>query len=351
MRIAQISTLGTRVGPTGAGSIEGLVWLLARELSRLGHELTVFAAAGSEVCGGTLVQTLPGTYGHNGAPADWQLCEWMNLCRAVERSADFDVIHSHNYLWGIPLEPLSAAPIVHTLHISPQDDHRALRAMHPGAYVTATSHVQWDKAAEFKPFAVIHHGVDPDEFTYCPDPGEYACYLGRFIPEKGVLAAIATARQLGLALRLAGPANDYYRKHVEPHVDGAKVRYEGTVTGARRNELLGGARVLLYPVQIGEPFGLVMVEAMMCGTPVAATRRGAVTEVVDEGVTGYSVDTPDELATAVRQCMTLDRRHVRHCAERRFSVSRMASDYLRVYERLIAEHGSAARDGHGTERQ
>src|SRR5688572_11151757 len=121
MRIALISTLATRLRPRGSGSIEPAVRLLASQLNRLGHQLTVFAAAGSEVCG-AFVETLPGTYGAGGAPHDWQLCEWINLCRAVDQSARFDVLHSHVYLWGLPLERLSKAPMVHTLHVCPDED-------------------------------------------------------------------------------------------------------------------------------------------------------------------------------------------------------------------------------------
>src|SRR5215207_1341929 len=127
MRIGLVSTLSTRVRPRGSGSVEGLVWLLARELTRLGHDVTVFAAAGSEPVG-ELVAALPGPYAIDGAPTDWQLCEWINLCRAVELSGRFDVLHSHAYLWGLPLEPLSQAPMVHTLHVRPDPDAARLWA-------------------------------------------------------------------------------------------------------------------------------------------------------------------------------------------------------------------------------
>src|SRR4051812_26919419 len=121
MRIAQIATLSTPVRQGGSGSVEGLVWLLARELTRLGHEVTVFAAAGSQACG-EVVATLPGPYAEKGSPNDWHLCEWINLARAVEESARFDLLHSHAYLWGLPLQSLAQAPMVHTTHVCPDDD-------------------------------------------------------------------------------------------------------------------------------------------------------------------------------------------------------------------------------------
>src|SRR5262245_55078258 len=142
MRIAQIATLSTPVCREGSDSIESLVWLLSRELTLQGHEVTVFAAAGSEVYG-ELVTTLPGPCGTAGTPEDWQLCEWINLCRAVEQSSRFDVLHSHSYLWGLPLQALARAPMVHTLHISPYEDEARLWSLVPGARVTALSHFQW----------------------------------------------------------------------------------------------------------------------------------------------------------------------------------------------------------------
>src|SRR5437660_491301 len=147
MRIAQVATVGTPVRREGGDSIESLVWLLSRELTRLGHEVTVFACAGSEV-EGELVATLPGPYGTAGAPDDWQLCEWLNLCRAVEQSGRFDVLHSHAYLWGIPLERLSSTPIIHTTHVLPVDDTARLWAMSPASRVTATSKYQWSSFPE-----------------------------------------------------------------------------------------------------------------------------------------------------------------------------------------------------------
>jgi len=333
MRIAQISTVATPVREHQSGSIEFLVWLLGRELTRLGHEVTTFAAAGSEVCG-ELVATLPGTYGTGGSPDDWQLCEWLNLCRAVEQPGRFDVLHSHAYLWGLPLDRLARAPMVHTLHVTPYEEEARLWALAEKARVTAISQYQWSAFPQFRPCAVIHHGIDPAQFPFQAEPEDYVCYLGRFMGGKGPLQAVKTAQALGLRLRLAGPRNDYFKKHIDPLVDGKMVEHLGFVSGQAKSKLLGGARAFLYPVQSPEPFGLVMIEAMMCGTPVAAIGLGAVPEIVDEGVTGSCAGSMEEFAGAVRQAMTLDRRQVRARAEERFSCSRMAAEYVQVYQRL-----------------
>jgi glycosyltransferase involved in cell wall biosynthesis len=333
MRIALISTLATPVRPSGSGSVEGLVWLLSRELTALGHEVTVFAAAGSRPCG-ELVATVPGPYGTNGSPADWHLCEWVNLCRAVEQSGRFDVLHSHAYLWGLPLEPLSRAPMAHTTHVCPGPDEARLWAMRPAACVTAISHYQWSAFPELRPAAVIPHGVDASQFTFRREPEDYVCFLGRFTPGKAPLAAIAAARELGLRLLLAGPSNDYYQKRVAPLVDGRSVEYVGPVAGPRRDRFLGGARALLYPVTEPEPFGLVPAEAMMCGTPVAAVSVGAAPEVIEEGMTGSCADSAAGFPEAVLRAFALDRRRVRERAEALFCSRRMACAYAEVYQRL-----------------
>jgi glycosyltransferase involved in cell wall biosynthesis len=333
MRVGLVSTLATRVAPQCSGSIEGLVWLLSRDLTRLGHEVTVFAVAGSQPQG-ELVATLPGPYGNGGSPGDWQVCEWVNLCRAVGQSGHFDVLHSHAYLFGLPLQPLAKAAMLHTLHTQPHLNEASLRSLAPDAPVTAISHSQWRDYPQFPPVAVIHHGIDRTQFTFRPDPEDYVCYLGRFVPGKGAVAAVQAARELGLRIVLAGPESPYFRDHVRPLVDGKSVEYVGSVTGEGRDRLLGGARTLLYPIGNPEPFGLVMVEAMMCGTPVAAMRLGAVPEIVSEGVSGSCADDITDFPRAVVRCLELDRGCVRAEAELRFTSERMAREYSAVYERL-----------------
>jgi glycosyltransferase involved in cell wall biosynthesis len=181
---------------------------------------------------------------------------------------------------------------------------------------------------------VIPHGVDASQFTFWPQPQDYLCYLGRFTWGKDPCAAIETAQALGLRLLLAGPEDEYYHEYVEPLVDGKRVEYVGWVGGADRDRLLGNARALLYPIREPEPFGLVLVEAMLCGTPVAAMRLGAVPEVVDEGVTGYSAASTEDFPEAVQKALALDRRGVRDRAAERFSAERMARQYAEVYRQV-----------------
>ncbi len=334
MRIALVSTLSAPVGRETGGSVESFVWLLTRELTRLGHEVTVFGCAGSE-CDGRLVATLAGPYGAKGVFDDWQLCEWVNLCEAVKRSSEFDVLHTHAYLWGLPLGPLAHAPLVHTLHIVPDDNHALLRRSYPEAPVAALSQQQWSQYPDLKPAAVVPHGVDAAEFSFREAPDDYLLYLGRFVSGKGPLHAIAAAKALGLRLVLAGPENAYFREHIRPLVDGRRVEYAGFVTGAARNRLLGGARALLYPIQHPEAFGLVLVETMLCGTPVAAVRLGAVPEIVEDGVTGIIAPGLATFAHAVPRALALDRRQVRARTEARFSATQMARSYVALYQRIL----------------
>lgn len=335
MRIAQVATMATPVRRYNAGSVESLVWLLSQELAALGHEVSVFGAAGSEGPG-EVVETLPGPYGVGGAPDDWLLCEWLNICSAVERAADFDVVHSHGYLLGAPLRRLVDTPLVHTLHVMPGPDQRLLAALAGRRAVTGLSGFQWGRYPEEAPLTVVPHGVDAATFAEGPG-GDYALYLGRFLTSKGPLEAIRATREFGLPLVLAGPENDYFREHLAAEVDGTTVRYVGSVTAARRSALLGHARALVYPLSQGEPFGLVLIEAMMTGTPVAALRVGAVPEIVEDGTTGVLADSPAELPVALMKASGLDRRVVRERALARFSGRRMAEDYLRVYEAVPGE--------------
>ncbi len=333
MRIAQVSTLSAPVTSDARGSVEYLIWLLTRELSQLGHEVTVFGSAGSKV-DGEVIATLPGPYAAPGSLDDWQLCEWVNLCRAVEESYRFDVIHSHAYLWGLPLQSLSRCPMVHTTHIVPDENSAQLWMRTPKAYVTAPSKHQWSAYSQLRPTAIIPHGVDLSEFSLEEKPGDYVCYLGRFVSGKGPCQAIAAARALGLKLVMAGPHNLYFGAHVAPLIDGKTVEYVGYVSGAERCKLLGGAKALLYPITYPEAFGLVLVESMLCGTPVAAMNLGAVPEIVDSGVTGYYAETEQGFLEAITQCLKLDRKQIRKRAEARFSARQMAQEYARVYHEV-----------------
>jgi glycosyltransferase involved in cell wall biosynthesis len=337
VRIAQVASVATPVRRQGSGSIEQIVWTLAQGLTDLGHEVTVFGAAGSE-SPGDVVATLPGPYGHPGVPEEWRVAEWVNIARALERADDFDLVHSHGYLYGLPLTALSKAPMVHTLHVMPAPESASLARLYPGATITALSDYQWSEHPEVPEPVVIPHGLRSDEFTFTPEPEGYVAYLGQFTPGKGAVTAIETARSMGLPIRLAGWENDEFAQKIAPLVDGVSVSFVGPVQGRGRDQFLGNARALLYPITAHEPFGMVMPEAMLCGTPVAAFRVGAVPEVVVEGVTGCTVPPGSDFATAVRSALDLDRALVSRTARKQFSASVMTLRFQGLFEEIISRH-------------
>ena len=306
MRIAQVATLSTSVRKTNAGSVESLVWLLTLELTRMGHDVTVFAAAGSLTDGDT-VATVPGPYGQNGAPDDWQLCEWINLTRAVERSREFDVIHSHAYLWGIPLEPLSACPMFHTMHVMPDDDSARLRAMSPASSVSALSRYQWSRYPALSPNVIVPSGVNPHSSRSLRMQMTISVsWVGSFLGKDPCAPSRLRARW-GCGCCWLAPAMTTTTSTLRRSWTVDRLSTWASSPASSAICLLGGARALLYPNEAPEPFGLVLVEAMMCGTPVAAMRVGAVPEIVDEGVTGFSAPTVNDLPRIVERVLALDR--------------------------------------------
>jgi glycosyltransferase involved in cell wall biosynthesis len=337
VRIAEIASVATTVNRVGSGSIEQVVWTLSQGLVDLGHAVTVFGIAGS-ASPGALVETLPGPYGHPDVPEDWKVAEFVQIARALEHAADFDVIHSHGYLYGLPLGPLCATPMVHTLHVMPPPEAAVLARLYPTATITALSAYQWSEYRDAARPVVIPTGLALEDFTYTAQPEGYLAFLGRFTAGKGVVTAIETARRLGLPIRIACWPNELFDEEVAPLVDGAAVHFVGPVHGEARDRFLGNAAALLYPITAHEPFGMVMPEAMLCGTPVAALRVGAVTEVVDEGVTGCTVPIGSDLATAVRSSLELDRDLVARAAAARFGAAAMVRAYEQLFEDLADRH-------------
>ena len=341
LRIAQVAPVASAVTPTSTGSIEQLVFLLTEELARRGHQVTLYATGDSETSA-RLEATYPRGYGDDPDLWNWQLHETMHVASAFERAREFDVIHSHVYHYALPFTRLTTTPVVHSYHVIPDDDVARLYARYREASVVAISRYQEGFFRGSSNVAVIPHGVDVEAFPFRAAPGDYLLFLGRLLKGKGVVEAVRLARLTGMRLVIAGPRNegdDYFRSEVAPLVDGRNVVYQGPVSLDDRSRLLGGAAALVYPILAPEPFGLVLIEAMACGTPVAAIRRGAVPEIVEDGVTGYCADDLGSLAALMPAVLALDRARVREAAARRFDHRLMVDRYVRVYERL-----SAARD-------
>jgi glycosyltransferase involved in cell wall biosynthesis len=348
LRIAQVAPVAQPVPPAKSGSVESATALLTEGLVRRGHAVTLFATGDSQTSA-RLHATFPRGYHEDESIWPWDLCELFNLAAAVERADAFDVIHyqCQYYPMSVALTRISRTPLVQTLHHAPDPAEVALWTRYPDAPFIAISRAQASMLSPLHVAATIHHAIDAVRYGWTVRPADYLVFLGRFTEGKGVLQAIEVARRTGVRLLLAARENEYYREVVARHVDGSHVVYVGEVEHDEKVRLLGGARALLYPVQQAEPFGLVLPEAMMCGTPVAALGLGAVPELVDEGVTGCVFASLDAMVAGVERVCALDRATVRATAEARFGVDRMVDAHVAAYEAVIARASSSPgrRDG------
>jgi len=340
LRIALVAPVAQPVPPPRSGSIESITALLANGLVAGGHDVTLFAT-GDSATDAELHAVFPSGYNDDPSLWPWELCELFNLAAAVEHADAFDVIHYQAEYAPIALayDRTSPTPVLQTVHHAPTAPEVALWMRYPNAPFVAVSGAQAKLMSGLNVIATIHHALDTEAFSFCQQSGGYLLFLGRFTEGKGVLPAIDVARRIGRRLVLAAPESPYYRDVVSPLVDGDHVVYAGEVGPREKVALLGGADALLYPVQAAEPFGLVLAEAMACGTPVAALNLGAVPEIVDDGVTGGIFETIDALVDGLPVVLQLDRRRVRDRALERFSVERMVDAYVDAYRRVATNRG------------
>jgi len=339
VRIAHIAPVATTIPPPKSGSVETMTSLLTEGLVARGHDVTLFATADSKTKA-KLHAIYPHGYWHDENMWPWELYEMLNLAAAVERARDFDIIHyeAAYYPMSLAFARLSPTPIIQTLHHSPSEAEVKLWSRYPEAPFVAISNEQAQLLSGLNVFATVLHGIVTDSFTFREKPDDYLLFLGRFTEGKGVLQAIEVAKRVGMRLILAAAEDEYYREKVAPHVDGRHIVYYGEADFTAKVRLYGGARALLYPIQAREPFGLVLAEAMACGTPVAALDRGAVREVVDDGVTGMVFTDLEQLVNDLTRVFDLDRRRVHERAVARFGVARMVDEYAAVYARMVEAH-------------
>jgi glycosyltransferase involved in cell wall biosynthesis len=310
--------------------------LLTEGLVASGQDVTLFATARSTTRA-RLHATFDEGYWHDPTMWPWELYEMLNLAAAVERAGEFDVIHyeAASYPISLAFTRLSPTPVVQTLHHSPSAAEVKLWSRYPEAAFVAISDEQARLLDGVNVVGTVLHGIDSDSFAFQETPDDYLLFLGRFTEGKGVLQAIEVARRVGMKLVLVAAEEAYYREKVAPHVDGSQIVYHGEADHPTKVRLYGGARALLYPIQAPEPFGLVLAEAMACGTPVAALDRGAVREIVDDGVTGIVFSDLEQMTHELARVMALDRHRVRERAVARFGVARMVNEYIAVYRRIM----------------
>jgi glycosyltransferase involved in cell wall biosynthesis len=340
MKIAQIAPLMEAVPPKLYGGSERIVAYLSDELTALGHDVTLFASGDSTVTG-RLAPVWPQALRLDPSISDY-LAPHMVLLEAVARRArEFDVIHSHIDYVGYPVLQRLGVPSITTLH--GRLNLPVLQRVYDtfgDAPVVTISDAQRRPLPHANYLATIQHGIPELLLTPSFGPGGYLAFLGRISPEKAPDAAIRIARKAGMPLRIAAKVDDvdrrYFEELIKPLLGASDIEFIGEIGDHQKSEFLGNAAALLFPIAWPEPFGLAMIEAMACGTPVIAFRRGSVPEIVDDGVTGFIVNSEDEAAQAATDLSRIDRTRVRQIFEERFTARRMAEDYLDVYRRLIA---------------
>jgi len=329
-----LAPISWRVPPRNYGPWEQFASLLTEGLVERGVDVTLFATADS-ITRARLVGTSPTGYSEDPA-LDAKVWESLHIAALFERADEFDVIHNSFDFLPLTYSGLVETPVVTTIHgfsserILPVFEKYKARG-HYVAISDADRHDSLDYAA------TIHHGIDMSVFELEQEPGDYLLFFGRIHPDKGTVEAMDVAERTGMPLTIAGIVQDtdYFEQLVEPRIDGERVRYLGPIGPDRRGDLLGGARALLHLVNFDEPFGFSVVEAMACGTPVIASARGSMPEIVRDGESGFLVGSLDEAVAAVRRVEGLDRAAVRASVERRFDVNRMVDDYLALYRRIV----------------
>jgi glycosyltransferase involved in cell wall biosynthesis len=344
MRIAQVAPLYESVPPKYYGGTERVVSYLTEELHRQGYEVTLFAS-GDSVTSARLVAASRRSLRLDKHCIDQMAHHVLMLEQVFQSAGKFDVIHFHVDYLHFPLSRRQTVTHVTTLHGRLDiPDLEPLYQEFREMPVVSISDAQREPLPWLNWQATVYHGLPDDLYQFRPEPGAYFAFLGRISPEKRVDRAIEIAKQVGIPLKIAAKVdrvdNDYFQAVVAPLLRDPLVEYVGEIGDGEKDEFLGHAYALLFPIDWPEPFGLVMIEAMACGTPIIAYRQGSVAEVMEEGRTGFTVTTLEGAVEAARRIPELSRRRCREVFEQRFTSRRMAADYVRVYERLAGSKSS-----------
>lgn len=336
MKVAMLAPIAWRTPPRHYGPWENVVSLLTGGLLERGVEVTLFATQDSETRG-KLVGVCPRGYEEDRTllPKVW---ECLHISEVFERGDEFDLIHNHFDYLPLTYMGMTTTPVLTTIHgFSSPGILPVYKKYNRKAFYVAISEA--DKSPELDYLATIHHGIDLQRFTFRQDHGEYLLFFGRIHHEKGTRECIEVARATGMKLLLAGiiQDTDYFDRQVRPHLDDERIIYVGSAGPEKRDQLLGGAYALLHPINFDEPFGLSVVEAMACGTPVIAINRGSMPEIVADRRTGFLVAEVGEMIEAVAEVRNIDRLQCRKWVEERFGSDRMVGDYLGVYEKVIEQ--------------
>lgn len=345
MKIALLSPIAWRTPPRHYGPWELVVSLLTEELVARGMDVTLFATGDSRTAA-RLEYMCPYPYEEN-KEIDPKVWEAMHVAHLFEKADQFDIIHNNYDFIPLAFSRLTNTPMVTTIHgFSSPRILPIYREYNRDNYYISISHA--DRHPDIAYFRTVHHGIDLDQFAFQSQPGEYLVYLGRIHPDKGTAQAVEIALETGMKLFIAGIIQDknYYNNQIAPYIDNRQIIYLGSVGPQQRDQLLGGAYAVLHPISYNENFGLTVVEAMACGTPVVAFNKGSMPEVIKDGVTGYLVKNVSEACHVMPMVERLDRGRCRQWVEDYFSKQRMARDYIQVYQDILNARTHPRQEAH-----
>lgn len=337
MKIALLSPIAWRTPPRHYGPWERVVSLLAEGLLEQGVEVTLFAT-GDSITKGKLEYICPFPYEEN-PQIDAKVWEYMHIAHLFEKAGQFDLIHNHYDFMPLAFCRLISTPMVTTIHgFSSVKILPIYQEYNHDNYYISISNA--DRAPSLDYLDTVYHGLDLQEFDLVESPGEDLVFLGRIHPDKGTEEAIKIAQRCGRRLLIAGIIQDqnYYNEIIVPQIDGEQIIYLGSVGPDKRNHLLGQAYAFLHPINFDEPFGLSVVEAMACGTPVIAFNRGSMPEVIKDGETGFLVTDVEEACQRLHHVSAIKRSHCRKWVEDNFSQERMVDNYLHIYKLIVEGH-------------
>jgi len=341
MRIAQVSPLFERVPPVLYGGTERVVYYLTEELVRRGHDVTLFASGDSQTSA-RLISPCPRAIRLDGNVFDPGVYHMLELGMVLDMIKEFDIVHFHLDYFHFPLTRFVSTPIVTTLHGRLDlPELQPLYNYYPEVNLISVSNSQRELVPDAHWVGTVYHGYPPELLPFHSKSEGYLAFLGRISPEKRPDLAIEVAKRAGIPLKIAAKVDPidrtYFENQIKPMLNHPLIEYVGEISDSEKGEFLGRAKALLFPIDWPEPFGLVMIEALACGTPVVARPCGSVPEIVKDGRTGFLEWNIDALVDAVKKVDEIDRRVCRMDMERRFSVKRMADQYLNIYWTLIKD--------------
>ena len=334
MKIAILSPIAWRTPPVSYGPWEQVASTITEGLVKRGHDVSLFAS-GNSITSAKLRSICKLPYETDNT-ADPKVLECLHISKLMENAADFDIIHNHFDFLPLTYSHLISTPMITTIHGFSSPKIIPVYKKYDGsvAYVSISNS---DRHTDLTYLDTIYHGVDPSLFTFRKNKENYLLYFGRIHPEKGLHAAIEIAEKSGHTLKIAGLIQDenYFKNEIEPRIDGRRIQYLGNAGKEERDKLLGGAKALLHPIYFEEPFGLSVLEAMMCGTPVIAFSRGSMPELIIDGVTGFLVSDISEAILAVQKLNEISALDCRTHAETNFSMDKMIDSYIAAYKKVI----------------